>query len=358
MAIWECFIDESGQFGREDEEVAVAGILVPRYSGVTSIALRDYFETHLSYVPHPPHKAHVIEPVSYVVWHEAARHHPVEWSESPKGHTCERIAEILREQGLEDALDDAVRTAPRKEGRFDFGPLYAAEQHVERQTPHLWQSLESLTDGTQVRLEACLKFMEDERPERHVALVSAEAWRGEGSRANSDRYLHQLKSLLGRLCDVFSEREEEDRIWIYPLERSIEGRGALETQHVEELIAEFDVPSNTTLEVPAAPDWSVRTDPRFALADYAANEARYRLKEHAGDSLQSVFDSIQDTVHLDLGSEQRPHVASGPSAFEALRRERHEEEPDPKRLADSIRDRAPHRSNPRSWAIEQAQCWL
>jgi hypothetical protein len=319
MAEWQLFVDESGDFGKNDDIVCVAGFLLPAAADMGAGNLRHALAQLAPAMPWPPHTAHLSKPSMWLLSaHVEAECRGV----APESDVVAATAMLKGAHPV--ATAEAIRRLRRgKRPAIDL--LRALDQHLRSADRVLFQRWvnrgRTALTAMRVVTAATVAFARGIVGAPLPALVAAgeAAIQGEGDRHDlqrtSRRYLGLLDALLSHLRSVVGGNGDRHVVHIHVLERDIydEQRRAsmpLRPQNVRDLPAVADVSDSVTLIVDATPAYDYSTHPALVLADFVAFSTRRVL--HPAATLQQVEERLRRETRLPVrsGMPSRSHLSA------------------------------------------------
>lgn len=215
---WTLFIDESGNFDRDDECVLVGGFCFSkRIDPEFSRRFRSYAQKKAPLAPWPIHRWTLKRPAAYVVW--ARVNSPDDLDPELAGHLSD-AAEVLEKCASETFSDAVSRVAKGREPTYES--LKILDGIIERELYSSFDYLKSHADDKAFDVARVFKEMaaaESSVGEAFVVLA-AESSTGAASHED-DRYLELLKLLLERARREFERRGGEHAIDVNVATRNV-----------------------------------------------------------------------------------------------------------------------------------------
>jgi hypothetical protein len=355
---WVLFVDESGQFERPDDPVAVAGVLWTE--GVRGSGAADMKRALLRAVPGLPWPLHasLLNQSAYVALasERTMRERPSSLDEVGITVAVRQAVSVLLE--YDRHLVNAELTALSWRPTVDvLRPLSAI---LREHTPLVHERLRHHANqgwAAVGRLLAALAAQNTDRAYPDVALVTAsETELGDAIEEGStgDRYLAVLEPLLERTARLLERRDGAHELVLRASRRDVfdsrlATRGALAPPHLAALAREAST-SRVRVVVGGVERFDVHVDPGYVLADFAANHARRTLLVPTRPvrlAEQKLADRL--VVSVRSGTTALSHLAAS-GASRALINAAADLQDRPERVLPATLPR-------RRWACEQAWEW-
>jgi hypothetical protein len=372
---WLLYVDESGDFARDEATSVVAGLLLRGEATVEgSRALRSELERIFPLSPWPPHTSVLNQPASraYFALQGAGTPGP------GRDAACAAIApavDAIVASTQEAAI--AFCGAARRQEKPRFEHLVAVGEILRNEAPRASWALQSLVEAERGELQAFLAHAaESIVPENAVVIAAvARATEADAGAATGDvirdTYVDALETLLERTVALLRDERRspgtDTRVWASVATRSVGilgyGLMNLDARHVVE------VARNASSKLPRAPyhaeprivsrEFVTRYDetvnPGLVLADYVANSLRFSLPTSASDrtTWAALAASSQHHVKLPLA---RPAPTLGPEPLPTIAVAGYSREA----ILAALRGEVPTALHEERalWAREQAERWI
>ena len=274
---WVVFIDESGDFSRDDEPVCVCGVLVqegdlPGLGGV----LAELLERVYPGARFPPHAAELNAPLAHLKrWMQSRRDLR---DRHPSAARLASIADLLLATGAPEAAEFLEAVRHWRPLRYDA--LQRCDAWLRVHAHADWDLLRQERDDAQGRMRGLLEAMDEVYGPRRCHLMASAEPRSE--RAGEDRYLRLLASALERLRSLLGGQGGHGhrvRIlaagrWRAGTQRSID-RSDIEAAVAKALACPGPRDANgVALEALPPQAFDSAAHPGLCLADFAANRVR------------------------------------------------------------------------------------
>ncbi len=361
---WGLFVDESGDFQEPEDDVVGVGILLRLDApSVRAQAIDRELHRAMPGFPWPLHAAHINVPVTGALARAARLRFAMpadaaHWRSNPFDAVATSAVETLERENA--PLVSQVLDALRRDERPKFADLKTLDELLKDRDPVMHHKLEDYARQATAWILGVIGRLATPPDIDLLAatVLSGESALGEASPgettgvdAATARYLTVLLCLLGRTCDFLSRLPGPHEVAVHVATRGIVdpklGRQSFDLTHLREMIRQAMPPGTMGVHLHAAstPEFDWGADARIVLADFVANQVRYRVGGSCAlRKLEKRLASVA-VGSLQSGAPRLSHVAASGWAREHI---------------EAARRDAPAPPAPRDvkrWARDQATEW-
>jgi hypothetical protein len=203
---WSLFIDESGDFISNNDDVVVAGVLLCRdIPALDDLALKSSIQSTLPHIPWPIHTAHLRNPLCQVLWYSLPQNSPLDPDfakiiQEAYRH-IESSPEFFRLFSTElEAINNGIKS--------DLPTIWDLWNKI-RFPPTIRQALKNKAQADNEALVAIIEHLWLYEPNRDLpvalAYVCGEEYSASSASLMPNRYRELLTMLLERVVDVLAE---------------------------------------------------------------------------------------------------------------------------------------------------------
>jgi hypothetical protein len=370
MTRWRLYVDESGDF-RRDEGVAVGGLLLDsRVPGTLPAEIRESLMNAFPGLPWPLHAAHYNIPIIFALASVVAR------EGDPGTRTvfdaaADAATEILRRDApakLDEALDE-LRSGRRpdvdtlkhldahlSQGDSDAVTIYWKLREARRK---LSASIARLVRQLARRDNAGLIVFVASESERGDAgedwmAVSADASAEAGEGAPTHRYLGLLGTLFERTATVVSLEGAQHTIVPCVLDKRMYEKRRLKPRDIHAAIKGYAATAvRVRFEDPQIAFYDRRVGGAYVLADFVANRGNHQTRRE-GKNLSRLHQDLHNVLGVVVASRQGrrrlSHVAASGVARSYIAAVQRGDAAEARQLTKRL-------GGARRWAREQATQW-